>query len=80
MKVGPFTVTRDSALWAIAALVSLAAMLATFTVGDPTNPMSLGYYGIPDTWAPYIRLVSLVGGWFSGKMATSPLPGKADVR
>jgi hypothetical protein len=77
MKLGPVTITRDSMLWWISAALSLAACLATLHTGTPTDPTSLGYYGIPDTWAPYIRLAAFLNVWVSGKMATSPLRSKA---
>lgn len=79
MKIGPFTFTRDSAFWWLGALGSLLVMLATLQTGDPTNPLSLGYYGLPDAWAPYIRLGSMLSIWVSGKMASSPLPHSDDA-
>lgn len=77
MKIGPITLTRDSAWWGVSAVLSAAAMLATFT--DPSGPMSLAYYGIPASWLPYIRLLALLNTWLSGKMANSPAPSSGEV-
>lgn len=75
MKVGPFTFTRDSALWWVSAVLSLAAFAATLSPnGNPNDPASLAFYGIPDRWLPYIRLLAFINVWVSGKMAHSPLP------
>jgi hypothetical protein len=69
---------RDSWFWWLGILSSIVVALATLTTGDPSNPLTLGYYGIPDVWAPYIRLIAFVIGIGSGKLATSPLPAKPD--
>jgi hypothetical protein len=69
--------TRDSKLW-WAGIIG-AVILGLATLGADTGPMSLAYYGIPLAAAPYIRLAALIIGIVSGKMATSPLPGKDDA-
>jgi hypothetical protein len=69
---------RDSWLWRLGIVGAVIVALASLSTGDPSNPLTLGYYGIPDPWAPYIRLAAFVIGIASGKLATSPLPGKAD--
>lgn len=77
MKIGPVTLTRDSAWWGVSAVLSFAAVLATFT--DTSGPLSLAYYGIPASWLPYIRLLGLFNTWLSGKMANSPAPSSGEV-
>lgn len=77
MKIGPFTLTRDSAWWGVSAVFSFAAVLGTLT--DPSGPMSLAYYGIPVSWLPYIRLLALINTWWSGKMSNSPAPSSGEV-
>lgn len=73
--------------WGIAAAVIVS--LATLQTCDPhlgncgTSPLHLAYYGIPDAWAPYLRLAALLVGIKSGINATSPRPhsetGKARI-
>lgn len=77
MKIGPITLTRDSAWWGVSAALSFAAVLSTLT--DPSGPMSLAYYGIPASWLPYIRLLGLLNTWWSGKMSNSPAPSSTEV-
>jgi hypothetical protein len=77
MKLGPVMLTRDSLLWSVSAVLSLAAFLGTLQHGAVTDPLSFAYYGIPDRVVPYIRLLAFVNVWFSGKMAHSPLKSKA---
>lgn len=77
MKIGPVTLTRDSLWWGVSAVLSLAAFLATLQQGGVTDPLSFAYYGIPDRWVPYIRLLAFLNVWVSGKMAHSPLGSKA---
>lgn len=77
MKIGPVTLTRDSAWWGVSAVLSFAAVLATLT--DTSGPMSLAYYGIPAPWLPYIRLAGLLNTWFSGKMSNSWAPSSGEV-
>jgi len=62
--------TRDSILWWFGIIGAVIVGLATLG--------NLNDYGIPDNWLPYIRLAALIVGIVSGKMATSPLPGKKD--
>lgn len=72
--------TRDSAVWAWGIVAAVVLGLATLGPGDPANPLSLGYYGIPDGAAPYIRLAALLIGIISGALKTSPLPGENDAK
>lgn len=65
------TISRDSVIWWVGIAASVVLGLASLT--DP------GAYGIPEAWLPYLRLAALVVGIFSGKMATSPLPGEHDA-
>jgi len=60
--------TRDSILWWFG--IVGAVILGLATLGN------LADYGIPDSFLPYIRLAALIIGIVSGKLATSPLPGK----
>lgn len=64
--------TRNDAKWAVGMLAAIVTGLATLgsTVVD---------YGVPAVALPYIRLIALVVGIVSGKLATSPLPGKNDL-
>lgn len=63
-------VTRDSFVWWIGIL--FAVIVGVATVADPAA------YGIPEWALPYLRLAALIVGIISGKLATSPLPGKRD--
>lgn len=60
--------TRDSALWWFGIVAAVIVGIAT--LGNTAD------YGIPDSWLPFIRLAALIIGIVSGKLATSPLPGK----
>ncbi len=77
MKIGSFTLTRDSAWWGVSAALSFVAVLGTLT--DPSGPASLAYYGIPASWLPFIRLLGLLNTWISGKMSNSPAPSSGEV-
>jgi hypothetical protein len=70
--------TRDSKLWWAGIVCAVILGLATLD-GSGTGPTSLAYYGIPMVVAPYLRLAALIIGIVSGKLATSPLPSKADA-
>jgi hypothetical protein len=61
-------ISRDSALWWFG--IVAAIVMGVASAGN------LQDYGIPDAWLPYVRLSALVIGIVSGKLATSPLPGK----
>lgn len=54
-------------------------MAAAVVIGLATLGNELTQYGVPAAWLPYIRLLALILGIVSGKLATSPLPGKADA-
>lgn len=72
--------TRDSIIWWVGIVAAILVSGATLQTCDPhigpcgTSPTHLGYYGIPDAWAPYIRLGALLVGIVSGVMKTSPRP------
>lgn len=59
---------RDSLIWTAGMFAAVITGLATLG--------NLEDYGIPNNWLPYLRLAALVVGIVSGKLATSPLPGK----
>jgi hypothetical protein len=63
--------TRDDLLWTVGIIGAVVVGLATLgnTITD---------YGIPASWLPYIRLIALIVGIVSGKLATSPLRGAND--
>jgi hypothetical protein len=63
--------TRDSWIWWWGILSAVVVGLATLG--------NLQDYGIPDVALPYLRLAALIVGVVSGKLATSPLPGKSDA-
>lgn len=69
--------TRDSKLWWLG--IAAAVILGLGTLDGNEGPTSLAYYGIPLAAAPYLRLLALVIGIVSGKMATSPLPHSDDA-
>jgi hypothetical protein len=75
-----FGFTRDSVVWWFGIVAALLVAGATLQTCDPhvaqcgTSPTMLSYYGIPDSWAPYIRLGAFIVGIVSGVMRTSPRP------
>lgn len=71
--------TRDSKFWPIGLATAVIAGIAGLRACDPhaacvLDPTMLGYYGIPDSWAPYLRLYSLIAGPVNAWMMTSPRP------
>lgn len=72
--------TRDSIVWWFGIVGAVLVSGATLQTCDPhvascgTSPTQLAYYGIPEHWAPYIRLGALLVGIVSGVMKTSPRP------
>jgi hypothetical protein len=72
--------TRDSFVWWFGIAGSVLVSLGTLQTCDPhlaecaASPTSLAYYGVPDAWAPMIRLGALLVGIVSGVMKTSPRP------
>lgn len=73
--------TRDSFVWWIGIAASVLGTLVAQRVCDPhtiancaSDPATLAYYGIPDNWAPQIRLAFLLVGIISAWMKTSPRP------
>lgn len=58
--------SRDSMIWWAGMVGSILVALA--------NQEGL----FPAEWRPYINIAALIAGVVSGKLATSPLPGKAD--
>lgn len=63
-------VSRDSVLWTLNMIGALAVLIAANT---PLFP------GMPDGVSHVISIIAAAYGMFSGKMATSPLPGKHDL-
>ncbi len=62
--------TRDSFVW------WLGILFPVIVEGCNAIGVAPSDYGIPAAWVPFFRLVALVVGLVSGKLATSPLPGK----
>lgn len=58
---------RDSMLWT----VGLCGALVVGLAAELNNAVALG---IPDSWAPFIRLGALLVGIGSGYAKSSPLP------
>ncbi len=73
MNIGPFTFTRDSALWLWGTIVAIILGLATID-----QPMAIAL-GIPATWLLKLRLAAFVIGIISAKVSTSPLPHSDDL-
>lgn len=63
--------TRDDLKWWI-------GIIASVVVGIATLGTTVTEYGIPLAALPFLRLIALVVGIVSGKLATSPLPGEND--
>lgn len=61
--------TRNDWTWTAGMIA--AVILGLATLGDTATT-----YGIPASALPYLRLAALIVGLVSGKLATSPLPGK----
>jgi hypothetical protein len=74
MKVGPFTFTRDSAVWLWSTIAAIIVGLATV---DET--FAVATLGIPLAWLTKIRLAAFVIGLGSAKVSNSFLPGKKDA-
>ena len=62
--------TRDSVFWTLSIVGSIAVGLSTHFELFPW---------IPDGWRHAIELTAFLYGIIAGKLATSPLPGKADA-
>jgi hypothetical protein len=73
MKIGPFTFTRDSALWLWGTIVAIVLGLATL---DQATAVALG---IPAAWLVKLRLAAFILGLISAKVSTSPFPHSKDV-
>lgn len=81
--------TRDSMTWTWGIVAAIVVSIAALQTCDPhvgncgSSPTMLSFYGIPDSFAPYLRLGALIIGIVSGVMKTSPRPhsveGKAQV-
>lgn len=67
-------------VWWFGILAAVLVSLATLQPCDPhvttcgSSPTQLAFYGIPEAWAPFIRLGALLIGIVSGVMKTSPRP------
>lgn len=65
--------TRDSRWWWVGILLPVLVELFNAVVANPAQ------FGIPAEWLPIIRLVTLLIGLVSAKLATSPLRAKSDA-
>jgi hypothetical protein len=74
MKIGPFTFTRDSALWTWGLLVSVVAGLAMLD-----DHFAVATLGIPLAYLTKIRLANFVMGLISAKAGNSFLQHSKDV-
>lgn len=74
MKIGPLTLTRESALWWIGLGSAVITGLATLDADTAVN-----VFGIPATWLAKLRLLSLIVGIGSAWAKTSPFPGRKDA-
>ena len=63
--------TRDSIFWGFSMIGAVALGLTSHYELFPW---------IPEHWRNVIEFVAFIYGIIAGKMATSPLPGKADER
>jgi hypothetical protein len=72
MKIGPFTFTRDSALWWYGLVAALLGAVATFDAEMAAT------FGIAAVWLPKIRLLSFLIGVGSAWARTSPFPHSQD--
>src|SRR5262245_49154609 len=73
MKIGPFTFTRESAIWWFGLAAALVAGLATLDADTAINT-----FGLPAAWLPKLRLAALLIGIGSAWAKTSPFPSKKD--
>ena len=60
--------TRDSAIW----WLGIAGALITYVISVGSSPLAW-------THTEWLQFVSVLIGTISGKLATSPLPGKAST-
>jgi uncharacterized membrane protein SirB2 len=70
MKIGPFVLTRDSALWFWTKLVGVAALVA----GGIIKPEKLGF---SERWSHLVMVGAAGILYLAGQLSTSALPGKA---
>lgn len=63
-------ISRDSVFWWLSMIGATAVVIAA-------NLHDLPW--VPENVAHVISIVAAIYGMFSGKMATSPLPGKHDL-
>lgn len=68
-----FSLTRDSAIWWITAIGSLAALILT------AKAQEFLPFPLTDSQQHWIMLIASVSAWFSGKLASSPLPHSVDA-
>jgi hypothetical protein len=74
MKIGPFTFTRESAIWWVGLAAAIITGLATLDAKTAVET-----FGIPLAWLPRLRLASLIIGIGSAWAKTSPFPSKDDA-
>jgi hypothetical protein len=73
MQIGPFTVTRDSAIWWLGLVSAVVVALATLDQQTATQT-----FGLPLSWLPKLRLASFLVGIVSAWAKSSPFPGRQD--
>lgn len=72
--------SRDSAIWWCGIVAAVVVGLSALQTCDPhvtncaASPTNFAYYGIPEKFAPLLRLGALIVGIVSGVMKTSPRP------
>lgn len=72
--------TRDSVIWWYGIGAAVVVSLAALQTCDPhvtncaASPTNLAFYGIPESWSPFIRLAALIVGVVSARNMTSPRP------
>jgi hypothetical protein len=59
---------------AIASLQTCDPHTIETMTGGSCGPTTLSYYGIPDRFAPYLRLAAFIIGIVAAAMKTSPRP------
>jgi hypothetical protein len=82
--------TRDSFVWWIGVVAAVVVALASLQTCDPhvgetmtgtsCGPTTLTYYGIPDRFAPYLRLAAFILAILSAKNMTSGRPHSEEGR
>ena len=68
--------TRDSMVWLWSRLAAVAALIASGALDIGGVSTYLGLH-LPPTGQHWVTAVCVIVLWLSGKMDSSPLPGKA---